>query len=191
MLGRLRKNRDVESLLGCDDTNSIDRGTCWKVRWYPTSGSWTNKRRCVDVPSLFATRQYTVLDGDDVHAQTGRRVVSGLHQHIRGADHAVDWQVRSKMVGQVGWPVDIATERAQHADEMPIRMAIPLETNEVEGDTNFLIGFDFQGLLRVRVDVMAHVCHRTPLSGTWQEVKIAHTAGSGLLCTRRVRSTKQ
>ena len=83
---------------------------------------------------LFATRQYTVLDGDDVHAQTGRRVVSGLHQHIRGVDHAVDWQVRSKMVGQVGWP---ATERAQHADKMPIRMAIPLETNEVEGDTNF------------------------------------------------------
>ena len=60
-------------------------------------------------------------------------------------------------------------------------MACAADTNEVEGNTNFLMGLDMQRQLKIRLDVVDNTCYRELPSGKRRPISLAQAAGSGLL----------
>ena len=86
------------------------------------------------------------------------------------------------MVGKLRWPLLVVAESDEGVHEVPFY--VECETNEVQGNANFLMGLDLQRYLKIRVDVVSNTCTMQCDSGKLRKLELAQVAGSGLLCVR-------
>ena len=97
----------------------------------------------------------------------------------RGPYGGIAGEASATMTGKTSWPLIVMAE-GESPNDWAIPISISACTNQVEGNTNFLMGLDMQRQLRIRLDVVSNECTRELKDGSRREVQLAQAAGSGL-----------